>query len=79
MWANALVMGSVRTLEFRGNGVGLQCLLGLAADRAVSPNAWAKTVPLENRNRQRNWGVGEVLRVWNLKTEVQRAASLLPH
>lgn len=56
----------------------MQCLLGLAADRAVSPNAWAKTVPLENRNRQRNWG-GEVLRGWNIKTEVQRAASFLPH
>lgn len=53
--------------------------LGLPADRAVSPNAWAKTVPLENRNRLRNWRVGEELRGWNLKTEVQRAASLLPH
>lgn len=57
----------------------MQCLLGLPADRAVSPNARAKTVPLENRNRLRNWRVGEELRVWNLKTEVQRAASLLPH
>lgn len=51
----------------------------LLQDRAVSPNSWAKTVPLENRNRQRNWGVGEVLRGWNLKTEVQRAVSLLTH
>lgn len=57
----------------------MQCLLGLPADRAVSPNARAKTVPLENKNRLRNWRVGEELRGWNLKTEVQRAASFLPH